>query len=164
MRLSNKRKAPYYNFLHTVFIMLVFAGICAYIFEKVSYKKLGIEEILLIIIPLFILSIFYLRGRQIFEFDSDGEALSIKNRHIIPYFFAAVSDEFPKYKLLNYNILNYIFLKRLYISIKSKKSSAMVLKYDISNLTRKEISDLKRSLSKVISNNKEAANKSQEIE
>ena len=165
MRLTNKRKAPLYNFIHTFLIMLFFGGICAYLFEKISYKKLGLEENLFIIIPLSTLLIFYLRGRQIFEFDSDGEGLSIKNRHILPYFFAPISDEFPKYKLINYSIINTFIIKRLYLNIKSKKSSGLTLKYEISNLTKKEIADLKRSLSKVITNNKkDEENKSQEIE
>lgn len=162
MRLSNKRKAPYYNFTHTLLFMFVLVGICAYSFEKLSYKRLGFEENLLIIVPLFILLIFYLRGRQIFEFDSDGEGLTIKNRSILPYFFSPVSDEFPKYKLKSYDVINFFIIKRLYLNISSKKSSGLTLKYEISNLTKKEVADLKFSLNKVITNNKRnAANKSQ---
>lgn len=162
MRLSNKRKAPYYNFTHTVLIMFLIGGISIFLFEKLSYKKFGIEEYLLILVPLAVIGVFYFRGRQIFEFDSDGEGLTIKNRHILPYFFPPSSDEFPKYKLISYDIIDAVIVRRLYIKIKSKKSAALTLKYDISDLTKKEVGDLKHSLSKVISNNKtEVANKSQ---
>ena len=156
MRLSNKRKAPFYNFTHTILILILVVGIAFFIFERISYKKLGLEEYLLIIIPVLIVGIFYMRGKQIFEFDSDGEALSIKNRHILPYFSGPVSDEFPKYKLISYNIVDAVILKRLYMKITSKKSSALILKYDVSYLTSKELGDLKYSLSRVISNNKKS--------
>ena len=151
--------------MQTLLIMIFFAGIGMFLFEKMVYKKLGIEEYLLLIVPLVFLVIFYLRGKQIFEYDSDGEGLTIKNRHILPYFHAPVSDEFPKYKLLSYNIVDAFILKRLYISIKRKNNSSLILKYDISNLTKKEVDDMKHSLSKIINNNKKAPDfKSQEIE
>ena len=151
--------------MHTVLIMILIAGIGLFLFENMVYKKLGIEQYLLLIVPVVFIGIFYIRGKQIFEYDSDGEGLTFKNRHILPYFYAHVSDEFPKYKLLSYNIVDAFILKRLYISIKRKNNSSLILKYDISNLTKKETGDLKHSLSKVINNNKKASDfKSQEIE
>lgn len=156
MRLSNKRKAPYYNFIHTLLLMIFFVGIIIFIFERYAYDILGLEEYLLITIPFLLLIIFYISGKQIFEFDSDGEGLTIKNRHVLPYFFPAISDEFPKYKLQSYNVVDAFILSRLYLKITSKKSSAIILKYDISYLTKKELGDLKFSLSKVISQNKKS--------
>ena len=164
MRLSNKSKEPYFNFIHTALNILLVTGIGLFIFEKFSLQIFGIEEIFLILIPVLFLLVFYLRGRQIFEYDSDGEALSIKNKHIIPYFFPPVSDEFPKYKLQSYNIIDAFILKRLFIKISSKKSSSLILKYDISTLTKRELGDLKYSLSRVINSNRKSEElKSQEI-
>lgn len=155
MRLSNRGKASYFNFIHSFLVVLLFSGIAFFLFERYVYKKFGIEEYLFLLIPFSLLSIFYARGKQIFEYDSDGETLTIKNRNILPMFFASSSDEFPKYKVINYNILNALILKRLYLTIHSKKSNSIILKYDISNLTKKEINDLKHSLSKIANFNKE---------
>ena len=66
-----------------------------------------------------------------------------------------ISDEFPKYKLKKYEVVNAIFFKRLYITISSKKQSTTTLKYEISYLTTKEIRDLKISLNKVLKVNRE---------
>ena len=158
MRLSNRNKAGYFHFLSTLITVGLFLGIFLFFFERYRYHYLGWSEFLLIIIPILGILIFYLRGRQIFEYDSDGEALNFKNRNVVLFLDKALSDEFPKYKLKNYEVLNAIILKKLYITISSKKNHSIILKYDISYLTKKELNDLKMSLSKVIKTNKEREN------
>lgn len=157
MRLSNRNKVPYYNFILTVINVLIVIGIAAYILEKTRLAMFGNESILFIIIPVLLLFIFLLRGKQIFEYDSDGEAVNFKNRNIIPFLGKEARDEFPKYKILSYEVVDGIIFKRLYIKIKTKKEHhhAIVLKYDISYLTNKEVKDIKFSLRKIIHANKE---------
>ena len=155
MRLNNKTKAGYFNFLGTLVIMLFIFGIGAFLLEYFIYDYLGWLQWLLLIVPISFITLFYARGRQIFEYDSDGEALNFKNRNVVLFLDKPLNDEFPKYKLLNYEVVNIFILKRLYISISSKKSKNLMLRYDISYLTKKELNDLKFSLSKVIKNNKE---------
>ncbi|MGH1517524.1 hypothetical protein [Chryseobacterium sp. JK1] len=123
--------------------------------NKYRFKILGDESYLLIAVPVFMLAIYYFMGRQIFEYDSDGEALNFKNRNIIPFLDKPLHDEFPKYKLIKYDIINIVLIKRLYITVTSKNSGSTMLKYEISYLTRKEINDLKLSLNKVVKANKE---------
>ena len=135
--------------------MIFVVGVLAFFLERYMYNYLGSSSALFLIIPTFILLAFYFRGRQIFEYDSDGEALIVKNRNIFPFLDKATTDEFPKYKLLKYEILDILILRRLYISISSKKNNSIILKYDVSYLTKKELNDLKFSLSKVIKANKE---------
>ena len=122
--------------------------------EYYFYKLLGSVAILFLVIPTLIIVIFYLRGRQIFEYDSDGEALNFKNKNVVLFLDKPLSDEFPKYKLKSYEIVNALIFKRLYVTISSKKSNAIILKYDVSYLSKKELNDLKLSLSKVTKNNK----------
>ena len=95
-------------------------------------------------------------GRPIFEYDSDGEALNFRNSHIL-YLLAKkdARDEFPKYKIIKYNIISVLFFKRLYVYILSKKNQVIILKYEISYLNRKQIEDLKFSLNKVVKYNSE---------
>lgn len=155
MRLSNRNKASVYNSLSTLLLMIIVFGILVFIVNKYRFNILGIESYLLIVIPILMLIIFHLAGRQIFEYDSDGEALNFKNRNVVPFLSKPLHDEFPKYKLLKYDVISMFFIKRLYITVSSKNSGSAILKYQISYLTRKEVNDLKISLNKVVKANKE---------
>ncbi|WHF52221.1 hypothetical protein QGN23_02840 [Chryseobacterium gotjawalense] len=154
MRLRNTDKAGYFRFLSILVIIIFIFGIAAFLLEYFIYDYLESIQYLLIAIPVMTVLIFYFRGRQIFEYDSEGEALHFKNSNIVLFLNKSLSDEFPKYKLLAYDIVNIFILKRLYITINSKKGN-IILKYDVSYLTKKELNDLKISLSKVIKSNKE---------
>ncbi|KFF00852.1 hypothetical protein IX39_09590 [Chryseobacterium formosense] len=155
MRLSNRKKAPIYNFFNTFLLMMLSAGIIGFIFDEMRFNILGQKSIFLIIVPLLVLIIFHVNGRQIFEYDSDGEALHFRNKNIIPFLNRALSDEFPKYKLIKFEMVSILFFKRLYITISSKNMGSTILKYDTSYLTRKEANDLKLSLNKVVKANTE---------
>lgn len=154
MRLNNRNKIGYFQFLSTFVVTLFLLGMLLFFVEYYFYKLLDWGAFLLLVIPTLILVIFYLRGRQIFEYDSDGEALNFKNKNVVLFLDKPLSDEFPKYKLKSYEIVNAIILKRLYVTISSKKSNAIILKYDVSYLSKKELNDLRLSLSKVTKNNK----------
>ena len=155
MRLNNKTKAGYFNFLSTLVIMIFLFGITAFLLEYFIYDCFGWVQWLFLVVPIACAGLFYARGRQIFEYDSDGEALNFKNRNVVLFLDKNLTDEFPKYKLLKYEVINVVVLKRLYITISSKKGHAITLRYDVSYLTKKELNDLKFSLNKVIKNNKE---------
>ena len=156
MRLSNRSRIPIYNFVFTLINVLIVIGLAGFILEKTRLAMFGNESILFVLLPVVLLILFLVRGRQIFEYDSDGEAVNFKNRNIIPFLSKEIRDEFPKYKILSYEVVNAIVFKKLYIKIKSKKEHIAVLKYDISYLTDKEIKDLKFSLKKIIKANIEA--------
>lgn len=158
MRLNNRNKTGFFQFLSTLVFSIFIFGICLFLVEYFIYNYLGWSAYLLLIIPTFLLAIFYVRGRQIFEYDSDGEALNFKNRNVILFLDKSLSDEFPKYKLKKLEVINAFIFRRLYVSISSKKTNMIILKYDISYLSKKELNDLKLSLNKVIKQNKEREN------
>ncbi|WP_343658647.1 hypothetical protein [Chryseobacterium sp.] len=155
MRLSNRNKVSIYNSLSTILFMMMVFGVIVFAANEYRFNALGNESYLLIIVPFLLLFIFYTCGRQIFEYDSDGEALNFKNRNIIPFLDKPLHDEFPKYKLIKYDIISILFIKRLYITVSSKNNGSTILKYQISYLSKKEINDLKLSLNKVVKANKE---------
>lgn len=155
MRLSNRKKAPLYNFIYTVLMMMLSAGVVGFILNEMRFNILDEKSYFLIFFPLVILLIFYLNGRQIFEYDSDGEALHFRNRNVIPFLSRPLSDEFPKYKLQSFETVQFLFYKRLYITISSKNGGSTTLIYQTSFMTKKEITDLKLSLSKVVRANNE---------
>ncbi|MFP8892294.1 MULTISPECIES: hypothetical protein [Chryseobacterium] len=159
MRLSNRNKASIYNFLCTLLLMITMVGIIAFAANEYRFNAVGKESYLLIIVPALLLIIFYISGRQIFEYDSDGEALNFKNRNIIPFLDKPLHDEFPKYKLIKYDVVSILFFKRLYITVSSKNNGSAILKYQISYLNRKQVNDLKLSLNKVVKTNKEKKDK-----
>ncbi|WDT67289.1 hypothetical protein [Cloacibacterium sp. TD35] len=158
MRLSNRSRVPIYNFVLTLINMFIIIGFAAFILEKTRLAMFGNESFLFIIIPILMLILFWVRGRQIFEYDSDGEAVNFKNKNIIPFLSKEIRDEFPKYKILSYEVVNAYIFKRLYVRIKSRKEPhhAIILKYDISYLRNKEVNDLRFSLKKIVKANKEA--------
>ena len=158
MRLSNRSRIPIYNFVLTLINVLIVIGLAGFILEKTRLAMFGNESVLFVLLPVVLLILFLVRGRQIFEYDSDGEAVNFKNRNIIPFLSKEIRDEYPKYKILSYEVVNAIFFKKLFVKIKSRKEhhQAIILKYDISYLTDKEIKDLKFSLKKIIKANKEA--------
>lgn len=155
MLINNRKKEGFYNFIGITILLIMVLGCAAFfieIFEFDFWRKR--ITLLLLIIPFLISVIFILRGRQIFEYDSDGEALHFKNRNVL-FYERPISDEFPKYKLISYEIIDALIFRKLYINISSKKNKIITLKYDVSYLSKKELKDLKFSLSKVIKENKE---------
>ena len=159
MRLSNRKKAPIYNFLLTFSLLFAIIGGAMTFLNIIKLPVFGkMASISLLLIGGAGLVIIFLRGRQIFEYDSDGEALNFKNHSIIPFLGKEAKDEFPKYKLVSFEIVNALLFKRLYIRITSKKHKESILKYDISYLTSSEIRDLKLSLQRTIKANKENNN------
>ncbi|WKS94452.1 hypothetical protein [Riemerella columbina] len=160
MRLSNKKRLPYYQFVFTCINILLLLGVILVVLRwNGIIINLGAYSInyLFIALPILLYIGFYLRGRPIFEYDSDGEALNFRNKNFIPFLRKESRDEFPKYKLKSYEIVNARLFKRLYIKLQSKKGNTTVLKYDISYLKNKELRDLKLSLNKIVKNNTEIA-------
>lgn len=155
MRLSNRKKVPVYNFFNILLLMILSGGCAGFILDKIRFGILDEKSCLLIIIPVILLVVIYLHGRQIFEYDSDGEALHFRNRNVVPFLNRPLSDEFPKYKLIKFEMVSILFFSRLYVTISSKNSGSTTLKYETSYLTRKEVKDLKASLNKVVNANKE---------
>jgi hypothetical protein len=159
MRLSNRNKIPTYSFIYSLAGIVFILGVIAFILEINKFDIFGKKAWVLLVIPGLMFLLLYFLGRPVFEYDSDGEALNFRNSHIL--FILAkknAKDEFPKYKLLKFNIFNALIFRKLYVYISSKKSHVLILKYDISFLSRKQVKDLKFSLNKVIKGNKENRN------
>jgi len=156
MRLSNRSKVPVYSFIYSLAGIVFILGIIAYILEINKFDIFGRKAWVLLVFPALMSLFLYLLGRPVFEYDSDGEALNFRNNHIL-YLLSKknAKDEFPKYKLIKFNLVNVFFFKKLYIYINSKKSHVVILKYDISFLNKKQVKDLKFSLNKVLKLNKE---------
>ena len=159
MRLSNRNRIPVFSFIYSLVGIIFILGVIAYILEINKFDIFGNKAWILLAIPLMLFLLLYFIGRPVFEYDSDGETLNFRNSHIL-YLLTKknAKDEFPKYKLLKFNIVNVLFFKRLYVYISSKKSHLIILKYDVTFLSKKQLKDLKFSLNKVVKINKEVRN------
>ncbi|EKB58492.1 hypothetical protein [Bergeyella zoohelcum] len=151
MRLTTKRRTAFISSINALMILSLVFGILAFVF---NYKaKLLPHNYLFLVFSGLVALIYFMRGKEYFDYDSDGEALNFKNYSPIP-FWSKKSDEFPKYKLKEFSIADAFLYKKLYIKIDSKKGKDIILRYDISYLNTNEIKDLYRSLSKVVKKNK----------
>lgn len=159
MRLSNRNGIPVFSFIYSLVGIIFILGVIAYILEINKFDVFGNKAWILLAIPVMLFMLLYFIGRPVFEYDSDGEALNFRNSHIL-YLLSKknAKDEFPKYKLLKFNIVNVLFFKRLYVYISSKKSHVIILKYDVTFLNKKQLKDLKFSLNKVVKINREVRN------
>lgn len=156
MRLSNRSRKTLYSFIYSLVGIIFILGLIGYVLEINKFDVLGKKAWILVVIPLLLYLLLYLFGKPIFEYDSDGETLNFRNNHIRYIFFKEnKKDEFPKYKLLKYNVINFYIFKRLYIYVSSKKNKVIVLKYDVTYLRKNELKDLIFSLNKVVRSNKE---------
>lgn len=152
MKFTNKNNVNRYTFACVVSLIFCVLGLVAFImgFEFSFFKG---KRYLPLLFSVGIFFLYYIRGKEIFEYDSDGEVLVFKNYGIFSFPWRKTNDEFPKYKLIDFYIVNTIFFKKLYLKIDSKKENLPILRYDITYLTTKQIQELQRSLSKILDNN-----------
>lgn len=161
MKINNNTKITPY--IYTVYILI---GILFVLFLITKFLPIRLFQkhpmYVLPIIGIILLIIIRYRGAPIFEYDSEGEAINFKNYNIaLPFLYPSnKSSEFPKRKLVSYKIKSNLLKKVLEITIRSKKSSTgySKLKYSISYLSGKEVRGIKKSLDKILIENKTTQN------
>lgn len=159
MRLNNRNRAGSYHLWVVLSAIFLALGCAVFLLELLHFDILNEwQSALVIILPAIFALITYLRGPQIFEYDSDGEALNFRNTYV-PSFQKIYTDEFPKYKLMKFEIIDALLLRRLYVTVTGKRG-LVTLKYDISYLRPNEVKALKMSLNKVLKSNKETETRS----
>lgn len=155
MRLSNTRKIPLYRFLYNFLMLVLGMGVVFILCDIFKLKILKWEGYLLLSILIFSIVVLLKSNRQIFEYDSDGETLTIHNRSVIPFISKDLKHEFPKYKLIEYKLIDGSLFRTLHLIISSRKRDAVTLRYDISYISKKETQDLQSSLKKILKRNQE---------
>ncbi|UJH91797.1 hypothetical protein LZ575_03775 [Antarcticibacterium sp. 1MA-6-2] len=109
-------------------------------------------------ILLLLFGIYFHRIGQLFEFDSDGETLNFKNNGV---FFSKFMEyrvkraEFPKSKLINFEVSDYGIWSSLKIFIRSRrKKGPRTYRFNITFLGKKKKRGMIESLRKVLEKNK----------
>lgn len=145
-RIKNRKQI--YNILFiillAIFLFIAITPIHNERFNLVKYIFLGIA---------LVLALYVIISNGYFEYDSTGMVVIIKNDTIgkKDYFPLAVkSVEFPKGKLKDFNIRNYILYRSLNIYLNSKEKGTLKNHFNITNISPKRAKHLKQSLEKVI--------------
>ena len=166
MRINNKRINVYIEAFYTLlFIGLIFSVLL--IFIPIPTVTRIIEPVYLVVLFLVSIFLFYKIGHQHVEYSSDGEILNIKTQDTFwaKYFpKSRTIVDFPKNKLSSFNVRSNLFQKQLELYVRSKRSQSGLIKltFNITYLSKNEVSDLKRSLTKIVNRNKE--NKPNQLE
>lgn len=149
MKISNYHKTSFYHFIYILLLLLLIGGIFAFLILDNIFKIGGWPVFILIIISFILVFFSYVKGEQIFEYDSEGEVFQFNNSNII-FLNSSIKDEFPKYKLISYEIISSFLTKRLYLKLSSKKGNSKILKYNITYMAKREITNLEDSLNRNI--------------
>lgn len=159
MRINNKRVIVYIEALYTL-LLIGLAFSIVLIAVPISFIMKFVSPYVLTGVFLLAIYLLYKLGNQHIEYSSDGEVLNIKTQDAFwaKYFpKSKVIVDFPKTKLISFKIKNSFFKKKLELYITSKRSQSgyTKLSFNITFLNKSEISDLKRSLNKIVKRNKE---------
>ncbi|MFK5889485.1 MAG: hypothetical protein QM486_02000 [Flavobacteriaceae bacterium] len=146
-----KNTKQFYNTLLiislAIFVFIAITPIHNTRFNMVKYIFLGFAFLIVILAVL---------GNGYFEYDSTGMVVIIKNDGIYKKEMAPLAIktiEFPKKKLKDFKIKNYLVYRALNIYLHSKDKGTIKKHFNITNLSKKRAKHLKQSLKKVIREN-----------
>lgn len=168
MRINNKRITPFIDALYALLFLSLVVAIFLMIIPIGIITSI-ISPYFLIAIVIAFIFILYSFGHQHVEYDSDGEVINIRTKDVFwsKYFQKEkVVMDFPKNKLVSYRVKNSVFTKTLEMIVTSKRTSHGItkLKFNITFLSKSETNDLKRSLNKIIKQNKELVTYTEQAE
>jgi hypothetical protein len=148
-RIKNRKQI--YNILFlillAIFLFIALTPIHNSKYNVIKYIFLGIA---------ILLAMYVIISNGYFEYDSTGMVVIIKNDTIAKKDFfplAVKSVEFPKGKLKDFKIKNYLFYRSLNIYLNSKEKGTVKKHFNITNISSKRTKHLKQSLKKVIREN-----------
>jgi len=148
-RINNTKQ--FYTTLFIIFLaVFVFINITPILnsrFNMVKYIFLGLA---------FIIVLLAFLGNGYFEYDSTGMVVILKNDSITKKSMAPLAVktlEFPKKKLKDFKIRNYIVYRSLIIYLNSKEKGTVKKHFNITNISPKRTKYLKQSLKKILREN-----------
>jgi hypothetical protein len=147
MKISNLNKKGRYS---TALLLLVLAaglGLAAAILNLIPWW-LGLS---LCILPIY----HQWLGKAIFECDAEGEAINFKNYSIFKS-GKIKTDEFPKYKIVDYKANHFLGKKSIKIYLKSKTEKIVCLRYQTSFISRNQHQALQEEMNQIIKHNQKS--------
>ncbi len=156
MRINNSKIK---NTILTAYFLLLIAVILNMVVFGLFRDWIDSTTLQWILVVVFFIGLFALLHSiaKYFEYDSDGDVLVITNRGMIVSEFINYREkivEFPKTKLLYYNLKDYRIYKSLNLYVKSGEHHQKRIKFNVTLVPNRKLRYLKMSLDKIVKNNK----------
>jgi hypothetical protein len=156
MRLNTSSK--YRNFVFIYIILILMLAFDLFV-VSVETGTIGQTELRLGYFVLVIVLFLAYRGNPVFTYDSDGEVILLDSKNpSLSFLSRSFSQhyEFPKRKLVGYDIQRWPFRKALVLKVSSKDGKRKHITAACSYLSKQDLKDLERSLRGILSKNKKA--------
>ena len=115
------------------------------------------KVILIILLSFVVLFIITHNVSKYFEYDSDGVQVVVINRGLLVSEYVNYREhrvEFEKEHLLGFRFYNYIFYKKLVLTLKGKSGKKRKEHFNVTLVGRRKRKYIRQSLSKIIKQNR----------
>ncbi len=136
------------------FILIVFAIMLFTVFRSIDLFS---EHTIYIFLVAFILMVLFHMVASYFEYDSDGEKISVINKGLILTEYINYREkqiEFLRPQLLGFKIRDFVVYKSLILILRSSDGNIRQEQFNITLLKRRKRRYVRQSLGKIIKQNK----------
>jgi hypothetical protein len=155
MKFNNQKRLKNKKHIYSILFIILFTIFVFVALTPIHNEKFNLIKYVFLVIALLI-AVHIIIGNEYFEYDSTGMIVILKNDSIIKKDFFPLTVktiEFPKEKLKDFKINNYIIYRSLSVYVSSKENGIIKQRFNITNISKKRAKYLKQSLKKVIREN-----------
>jgi len=152
MRIDNRKVKN--TVISIYFIMIVLAVLLGTVFNSLD---MFVDSAFYVFLGLFISVILFHSIAGYFEYDSDGNKISVLNQGLILTEYVNYRKnkvEFARPQLVGFKIKNYLIYKSLVLVIKHHEGKQTKERFNVSLLKRKNLKYIKQSLNKMLKENR----------
>jgi len=152
MRIDNRKVKN--TVISIYFIMIVLAVLLGTVFNSLG---MFVDSAFYVFLGLFISVILFHSIAGYFEYDSDGNKISVLNQGLILTEYVNYRKnkiEFARHQLVGFKIKNYLIYKSLVLVIKHHDGKQAKERFNVTLLKRKNLKYIKQSLNKMLKENR----------
>ena len=152
MRIDNRKVKN--TVISIYFIMIVLAVLLGTVFNSLG---MFVDSAFYVFLGLFISVILFHSIAGSFEYDSDGNKISVLNQGLILTEYVNYRKnkiEFARHQLVGFKIKNYLIYKSLVLVIKHHDGKQAKERFNVTLLKRKNLKYIKQSLNKMLKENR----------
>ena len=152
MRIDNRKVKN--TVISIYFIMIVLAVLLGTVFNSLG---MFVDSAFYVFLGLFISVILFHSIAGYFEYDSDGNKISVLNQGLILTGYVNYRKnkiEFARHQLVGFKIKNYLIYKSLVLVIKHHDGKQAKERFNVTLLKRKNLKYIKQSLNKMLKENR----------
>ncbi|WP_296386059.1 hypothetical protein [Winogradskyella sp.] len=136
------------------FVLIVFGILLATVFKSLD---MFVDSTFFVFLGLFIALVLFHSIAGYFEYDSDGNKITVINKGLILTEYINYRQnklEFTRNQLVGFKIKNYIIYKSLVLLIKNYEGRQTKERFNITLVKRKNLKYVKQSLNKMVKENR----------